>query len=597
MPLSLNRLATLLTTSRAQVNDLQLHKQSSVVPAYVTALIGGILGLMWFILVFGPSILNPTYLSWVMQGDGAQHVLGWLFFRQAPWSWRLGAVPSFPYPVGTMIGYTDSIPWLAIPAKVLSPFLPMDFQYVGPWLGLCFFLQGWFGVRIVQELSPNALIQILGGACFILDPVLLWRIGHDSLCAHWLILGLIWLHLRSRPVGRTPYRALAITLGFCMVSAGVHPYLATMVLALALALVCKLHWADYSLSTRQMAVWGGVYSAATCGIFAALGYIGSGISWGANGFGEYSADLLTLVNPAGTSRFLPPLPVAPGQYEGFGYMGSDVLVLSVIGIAIIWYNPGVLRGRCFKPWLPLGICAALLAVFALSSRVTLAGNLILTLGHVYRPFMDIIAPLRTSGRFIWPFHYLYITAIVAVWVAYYQSSRFIVFIVFLMVIIIQIFDFKGPFLGWYRDDHQRKQPFMLQMGDWKHASGLYKHMVLYPPQILGGTLPECIMPGFDREFYVPLAYQAYRLNVTFNSGYFARVDDNKARKYCQKLHEQIQAGKFADDTIYVVHSYYWDLVKPHLSKISCGRLSDYIACVSSRRHDAFRDVLEQHKLE
>jgi hypothetical protein len=138
---------------------------------------------------------------------------------------------------------------------------------------------------------------------------------------------------------------------------------------------------------------------------------------------------------------------------------------------------------------------------------------------------------------------------------------------------------------------------MLQIRDWKHASGLYKHMVLYPPQILGGTLPECIMPAFEQDFNVPLAYQAYRLNVTFNSGYFARVNDNKARKYCQKLHEQILVGQFADDTIYVVHSYYCDLVNPHISKIVCGRLGDYITCISSRRNDAFHDFLEQRKLE
>jgi Family of unknown function (DUF6311) len=586
-----------LTTPEAQVGHLKPKVRPTVTAPYCTLMIGGILGLAWFILVFGPSTLSPTSLSWVMQGDGGQHVLGWLFFRHEQWSWPLGAVPSFPYPVGTTVGYTDSIPWLAIPAKVIAPFLPVDFQYIGPWLGLCFFLQGWFGVGIVRELSANALIQILGGACFILDPVLLWRIGHDSLCAHWLLLGLIWLHLRSWPEGRIPRRALAITLGFCVISAGVHPYLAAMVLALALALVCKFHWVDHSLSTCQMAVWGGIYGAATGGIFAALGYIGSGISWGANGFGEYSADLLTLVNPAGTSRFLPALPVAPGQYEGFGYMGSDMLVLSVIAIAIIWYNPGVLGSRSLKPWVPLGLCVALLAVFALSSRVTFAGKPILTLGHFYRPFMDIIAPFRTSGRFIWPLHYLYITAIIAIWIIAYQSSRFIIYIVFLSIIIIQIFDFKDPFLRWYHDYHQRKQPSMLQIGDWKHASGLYKHMVLYPPQILGGTLPECIMPGFEQDFYIPLAYQAYRLNVTFNSGYFARVNDNKARKYCQELHKQIQAGQFADDTIYIVHNQYWDLVSPHISKISCGRLSDYIACVSSRRNDAFRNFLEQHKLE
>jgi hypothetical protein len=142
-----------------------------------------------------------------------------------------------------------------------------------------------------------------------------------------------------------------------------------------------------------------------------------------------------------------------------------------------------------------------------------------------------------------------------------------------------------------------KQPFMLQIGDWTYASDLYKHIVLYPPQILDGDLPECVMQGFDRDFYVPLAYQAYRLNVTFNSGYFARMDDNKARKYCQKLDDQLRAGKFANDTIYVVHSHYWDLVNPHISKISCGLLNDYITCVSLRRNDAFLDLLEQHKLE
>jgi hypothetical protein len=122
-------------------------------------------------------------------------------------------------------------------------------------------------------------------------------------------------------------------------------------------------------------------------------------------------------------------------------------------------------------------------------------------------------------------------------------------------------------------------------------------MVLYPPQILGGTLPGCIMPGFESDFYIPLAYFAYRLNVTFNSGYFARVNEGQARQYCQNLHEQIQQGRFDDDTIYVVHQQYWDLISRHIPNIMCGQLSDYIACISSRRQDTFRDFLEQHRVE
>jgi Family of unknown function (DUF6311) len=568
----------------------------ALIASRFSMLIGGLLGLAWFNVVFGPSVLNPTYLSWVMQGDGAAHVLGWLFFRHEPWSWPLGSVPSFPYPVGTTVGYTDSIPWLAILAKAVSPVLPADFQYIGPWLALCFFLQGWFGVRIVQELSADPLAQVLGGACFIVDPVLIWRVGHSSLCAHWLILGLIWLHLRPWPVGQTPRYALALALGFCIIGASIHPYLAVMVLALGLALLCKFYWIDHTLSALQMVLWGMILGAVTLGIFTALGYIGSGISWGANGFGEYSADLLTLINPA-ASRFLPAFPVAPGQYEGFGYVGTGVLILSVIATVIIWYNPHVLRGRSLKPWVPLGICVALLAVFALSSRVTVAGKTILTLGHFYRPFMEIIAPFRTSGRFIWPLHYVWITAVVAIWVSYHRSSRLFLYTVFIAIISIQIVDVKGPFLRWYVEYHLKKQPFALQINDWKYATGLYKHMVLYPPLILGGVLPGCVMPGFEADYYAPLAYQAYRLNVTFNSGSVSRIDERKGREYCRELHDNVKEGKFESDTIYVIHNQYWDLVRPHIPKLVCGQLSDYITCVASLRSNVFRDFLEQHKFE
>jgi hypothetical protein len=87
------------------------------------------------------------------------------------------------------------------------------------------------------------------------------------------------------------------------------------------------------------------------------------------------------------------------------------------------------------------------------------------------------------------------------------------------------------------------------------------------------------------------------LKVTFNSGYFARVDDNKGRKYCQELHEQIRAGQFAHDTIYVIDSQYWALLRTHLHKLVCGSVSQYIACISARNQDIFRDFLEQHTIE
>jgi hypothetical protein len=576
-----------------------LHSRLTGTSRSCTMLLGGILGLAWFLYVFGPSLLDPTYLSWIMQGDGAQHVLGWLFFRNAPWSWPLGAIPTFPYPVGTTVGYTDSIPWLAIAAKIFSPFLPADFHYAGLWSGWCFFLQGWFGVRIVQALSPHPFVQLLGGACFVFDPVLLRRIGQPSLCAHWLILGLIWLHLHAWPVGQAPGRPLASALAFCLISAGIHPYLAVMVLALSLALLWKLQWVDRRLPIGPMAVWAGVYGAAVLGVFTTFGYIGSGMAWAREGIGIYSADILTLVNPGGTSRLFPPLPQAPGQEDGFGYVGGGVLVLSVIGMLVICYHPGILRRRSLKPWVPLGICGALLALYAFSSKVKMAGIPILTLDEFYRPFFTIAAIFHATGRFIWPLHYLWITAVVAIVIAYYQASRSTLYLIFAAIITIQIIDLNVPLLGWGWQ-HQRKPPLIFEGGAGERATGLYRHIVLYPPEIWGGSLPGCVRPPFTMDIldrYVPLAYQAYRLKMTFNSGYFARINQKKSVKYCQELHHKIQEGEFEQDTIYVVHSHYWDRVSPHIPKIVCGRLGEYITCVSALRDDALRDVLEQHKVE
>jgi hypothetical protein len=105
------------------------------------------------------------------------------------------------------------------------------------------------------------------------------------------------------------------------------------------------------------------------------------------------------------------------------------------------------------------------------------------------------------------------------------------------------------------------------------------------------------MPEFEMDYYVRLAYKAYRLNMTFNGGYFARIDEYNTRKYCKELHENIAEGRFENDTIYVIHRRYWDLLSAHIPQISCGQLSGNIVCISSQNHDAFRDFLEQQKIE
>ena len=380
-------------------------------------------------------------------------------------------------------------------------------------------------------------------------------------------------------------------LGLCLLGAGIHPYPAVMVLALSIALLCKLRWTNRLLSTQLLLGWAVAYCASVVAVFALFGYVGTKTSLGGGGFGYYSADLLTLINPMGISRFLPTLPTSPGQYEGFGYVEGGVLVLSVIGIAIIWGNLGIIRGY-LRQWGSLGACCLLFTAFAFSSTVTIAGKPILDLNILYRFVIEIVAPFRSSGRFVWPLHYLVITSALAVWIGHYQSSRCIMTVTLIAAVLIQLIDLNVPLLQWNSNDPPREHQYSLYMDGWQHADGVYKHMALYPPQIYsGGGKVISTIQEYTPDYYVPLAYQAYKLKLTFNSGYFARLDEKRALKYWNELNRKINDGEIEYNTIYVVHISYWDIFQRNASKIACGLVSEYIVCISEQRRDAFREFL------
>ncbi|MBA3269230.1 MAG: hypothetical protein H0T71_01875 [Acidobacteria bacterium] len=200
-------------------------------------LVGGFVGAAFFLAISGVRVVNPTQINWVMQLDWRIHFLGWHFFRREPWMWPPGRMSGyFHAPDGTAIGFTDSIPLAAFSLKPFASLLPDPFQYLGLWLLLCFVLQGGFGVLLARVWTTSRVLQLLAAFLFVLMPTLLIRVGHPSLCAHWLLLWALWLYLRSEPRRVQPiaqYAAVGLVAGL------VHPYLAVMVLAILLALAVK----------------------------------------------------------------------------------------------------------------------------------------------------------------------------------------------------------------------------------------------------------------------------------------------------------------------------------------------------------------------
>ena len=163
-----------------------------------------------------------------MKLDWVHHYFGWHYFRIEPWHWPPGTIRGYHAPIGSSIGMTDSIPLAAYVLKPFGRWLPATFQYLSLWWLLCFVLQGALGARLTSRASSSPVIQALGGALFVLLPMLLIRVGHAALCSHWLLLWPLLIATRQGATRARPreWAALGVVAGL------VHPYLAAMSLAL-----------------------------------------------------------------------------------------------------------------------------------------------------------------------------------------------------------------------------------------------------------------------------------------------------------------------------------------------------------------------------
>ncbi len=553
-------------------------------PERLLPLVCAAVGLCWFLAAGGGRTLNPTFLDWLGDGDLGQHVMGWLFFRNEGWGFPLGAVPGLLHPVGGSVAYTDANPWVAVLLKPFSPLLPVDFQYIGLWLGTCFALQGLLGCKVLEALGARPLQRVLGAALFVMAPPLLHRMGHDTLCAHWLLLGMLWLHLRPVPDGAAARRSVGWAGLFNVLAAGIHPYLSAMVFLLTLALLARLFWVERQLPRAWLVGTPVAVLGAVGGLFYLFGYIGQPTGLGAVGFGFFSADLLAFFNSMGQGR-LPPIPAGPGQYEGYGYLGGGVLALGVASL-VAWRVRTPREPLSWRPLLPLLVAASGFFLFALSSKMTVAGTTFLSMRSLITPLEPALSPLRSSGRFIWLPGYVLTAGVLALTLRVWRARPAVATGLLLAAVAVQVADAKSVWEGHFLGD--AKWP-RLQAPQWSLATAPYRHLALYPPY--NSAEADCGKAEYRFQHYLAFADLAYRQRLTYNSGSLARTNHQRVQAYCDALKADLEAGRFARDTIYVVHpSKLGDFTKPGSSAV-CGQLEGQHVCVTAEPATPLRDFL------
>jgi len=505
------------------------------VPKWQEILVIVILAALVYCTLFGPDTLLPTRFAWLMQGDTAQHYLGWQFFRHEAWQWPPGRIAGFGYPAGTTIVFTDSIPLLALLLKPFSGYLSAEFQYFGLWILACYLLSGYFGLRLIARHTLHPGLRIVGASFFIFSPPLLLRgYGHESLMAHWLLLAAIDTSLRGWSWPRW--------LTWSGLAALCHPYLLLMVLGLMASSVISAVWVNKSHRLPRVLLQVAGIGLALALLMGLAGHFSSSGPLDAEGYGYFNMNSLSLLDPLlGWSRYLRQRPVHAdyanlgnfGQYEGFLYLGAGMIVLVVMALALHLARPQPLA----RPWWPLVAVALIFWLLALSNVVTFAEQRLFTV-PVPDVLHRVLSIFRASGRLGWPAFYLISLGAVLLLVRHLPArSALVVLFAALVVQVADQSDKYQEFRGLIRQRMAWQTP--LQSPQWDVLAHRASQLIIVPP-----------LPDMTRA-YIAYAHLAARHHLATNAANISHVGTKGVASYGDTVLAALKNHQYDPRTLYV----------------------------------------------
>ncbi len=544
-------------------------------PTRLTLAASAVLGLVVFERSLGFHILDPSSVGWMFAGgvDPSGHFLGWHMFRHDTWRWPPGAVMTFGYPIGTSVALTDSIPIVALPLKLADGLLPPVFQFMGLWLLACFVLQAVFGALLVATVTASPLLQVLGAAIFTLSPVLVHRIGHQALCAHWLLLAALWLYVRSVDANAaSPFRWWIV---LTAAAALTHPYLTVQVVAVAAAAIiagCR-RVDDVPVAAMRSAAL-----AATIGaLWWAAGYfvVTDVDSLQEGGFGRLSLNIAApFIPPPGAwlSGRLPLAGLGHEQLEGYSYLGLGGFILLA---GAVWGGIDTIR-RASSGWgryVPLVLACVGLTLLAISPVVTLGTRVIVEYDASWWGPLEIF---RSSGRVFWIVYYAILFAGIA---AIVKLRRPWAVAVLATAVVAQQVDLAGvQRLSKTMRDVRAESPLSHEL--WTILPSHYRHMVLYPTNMCHPNA------AID---YRPLAVLAGSAGATINAGYAGRANVAQLQEYCRDLEAGLARGDVEDDTLYVVTPEHVPPLLAANTPVLCMPLEPYAVCFTVASYERWRN--------
>ncbi len=441
----------------------------------VLLVIAGLIGFAFGAYLLGWDGIRGTSDYWATtHNDSVQSIAGLRFYVKEGWGWPLLDISSYGYPDGTSLVFTDSIPALAVVAKVLSGVLPDGFHYFGYWMVFCFAMQAVSMVAVLVVLGRRSYLAMAAGSVLgLLQGALLARYFHAALMAHFLIILAIALGLSAGRDERAGSRMRRFWL-LIGVSFFVHPYLFAMVTVLAAAFVVE------AVYRKRMSAGNGVVWFATAGFVSLAALVVSGAGSAADPvYDDFRFFSMNLFSPV-----VKQIDATGGQYEGVNYLGLGVIGLLVV--VLISARPLLWRVVATR-WIPVG-ATVLLAIYALSPSVY-AGHTRIVEFPVVAPLEWLALRFRATGRFGWPLVYLLVIGAILL-VLRRHSSRIVVPLL-VGTLLVQGLDMSSTAAATHDALHATHEQY-LRTEVWAGLVAEHSLVRATPHVCVQGTVPEAL---------------------------------------------------------------------------------------------------------
>jgi hypothetical protein len=511
-----------------------MERSWDVVLQRLTLAAAGLAGLAFGVWLLPDQVIDPRAWRWLLEGDAAQHFLGWRFFRDEPWQWPPGRLIAYGEAMGSSIVFTDSIPLLAMIGKLFAAWLPADFQYAGPWMVACYVLAALFAWRCGMLATGNVVAALVLALIVVLMPIIMVRtMAHFALAGQWLILWALSLYLDPRREISMAQRVACV-----VVAAGVHAYLLVLVVAVLGADLARRWLVERHVGFIATAVRGGVIGA--CLLLAAYLYgyfVVSDPGGGHEYYGPYGADIDAWFASLDGARFAPHWPASGSRgLEGVHYLGAGVW-LSLLLVSLLAARQHGARLR--RHW-PLALACAGLAAMAATHQIGFGGRTVMEV-PVSEWLLGVLATLRGSGRLLWLADIVLVLAAVVLPFRVLAPQRAALWVT--LCLAVQVLDLAPPLNAMRAHlDALASRTAQTTIPDspfWHEAAGRYRRLSLAPMTHA--------LPG-----WVPLGMVAVQAGWSIDVGQFARAPWSQWQGARAIQLQALDTGLILHDTVYVI---------------------------------------------